>query len=128
MKESFELKEFFNATPSKIYTAWLSSKEHSEMTGGEASCSDKTNDPFTTWDDYITGTNKSLKANEEIVQNWRTTEFNESDEDSLVTIQLKKVDSGCELTLTHINIPKGQTQYKQGWIEHYFTPMKEYFK
>jgi hypothetical protein len=32
------------------------------------------------------------------------------------------------LTLIHNNIPKGQSDYEQGWINHYFEPMKTYFK
>jgi hypothetical protein len=38
-----------------------------------------------------------------------------------------EVTDGCELTLIHTNIPEAQTQYKQGWIDNYFTPMKNYF-
>ena len=67
-------------------------------------------------------------SKQKIVQSWRTSEFSQDDEDSILTIQLKEVREGTELLLTHKNIPKGQTQYKQGWIDHYFVPMKEFFK
>jgi activator of HSP90 ATPase len=127
MKESVEIKETFNTKPSAIYNAWLNSKEHGDMTGGEANCSDEVGGEFSAWDEYIQGSNKSLTANEEIIQNWRTLEFEESDEDSELTIRLKEVDGGCELTLLHTNIPEGQTQYKDGWVENYIEPMKAYF-
>ncbi len=127
MKESLELKEIFPVPPSTIYQAWLNSEEHSEMTGGEAKCSDQVGDKFTAWDDYITGVNKSLKPNEEIIQSWRTTQFEESDEDSELVIRFKEIEGGCEVTLIHTNIPEGQTQYELGWVNHYFTPMKNYF-
>ena len=58
----------------------------------------------------------------------RVSEFSENDEDSILTIDLTEVREGTKITLTHKNIPKGQTQYEQGWIDHYFVPMKEYFK
>ena len=127
MKESFELRVTFNVKPSVIYEAWLNSEEHSKMTGGEASCSHEIGGTFFAWDHYISGTNKSLKINEEIIQSWRTEEFKETDEDSELIIKLKEVKDGCELTLIHTNIPEAQTQYKQGWIDNYFIPIKNYF-
>jgi activator of HSP90 ATPase len=128
MNKQIELKESFPVKPSVIYTAWLDSKEHSEMTGGAAVCSDEIGQEFTAWDGYISGKNKQLIKNEKIVQNWRTTEFDESDPDSELQIDLKETEDGCLLTLTHSNIPEGQSNYEQGWIDHYFIPMKEYFK
>lgn len=128
MKERLELREVFNAEPSEIYTAWLDSELHANMTGGEAKCNNQEGDSFSTWDGYITGTNISFIENEKIVQTWRTSEFSETDEDSLVTIALTKTSEGTELCITHTNIPEGQTQYEQGWIDHYFTPMKDFFE
>lgn len=129
MKESFEIKKKFkNVSPSEIYEAWLDSAKHTEMTGGGADCSPKVGETFTTWDGYITGKNLSLISNQEIIQSWRTTEFEDEDEDSKLIITLKQVVDGTELRLTHSNIPDGETQYKQGWEDFYFIPMKDYFE
>jgi activator of HSP90 ATPase len=128
MNKQIELKESFPVKPSVIYKAWLDSEKHSEMTGGAAECSDEIGQEFTAWDGYISGTNKVLVQNEKIVQNWRTTEFKDSDPDSELQIDLQETEEGCQLTLTHLNIPEGQSNYEQGWIDHYFTPMKAYFK
>lgn len=127
MKESVRLKEFFKVEPSVIYHAWLNGKEHSKMTGGEAVSTDKVGEEFTAWDGYISGRNVELVENEKIVQSWRSSEFDDSDEDSELTILLSERKDGTELTLIHTNIPEGQTQYEQGWIDNYFVPMKEYF-
>ena len=128
MKEIVELREIIEATTQEIYSAWLNSQLHTQMTGGEANCSDKVGASFTAWDGYISGKNLELFKNKKIVQTWRTSEFSENDEDSILTIQLSEIKEVTELTLTHKNIPKGKTQYKQGWIDHYFVPMKEFFK
>ena len=128
MKETIELIKIFNAPPETIYNAWLDSTKHSSMTGGEAECGNKIGDEFSTWDGYIYGKNIELTVNEEIIQSWRTTEFKENDEDSKLIIKLKKVKEGTQLTLIQTNIPEGQTQYKEGWEEHYFEPMNAYFK
>jgi activator of HSP90 ATPase len=62
------------------------------------------------------------------VQAWRTTEFPKGSPDSRVEIILETIDGGTKLTLLHSNIPEGQADdYKKGWQEFYFDPMKEYF-
>ena len=121
MKESFELKESFQVPPAKIYAAWLDSVGHTAMTGGEADCNAQVGGSFTAWDGYISGTNLELIPNQKIVQSWRSTQFAPEDEDSELTIQLEETAEGTLLTLIHQNIPEGQTQYKLGWINHYFT-------
>ena len=128
MKEAIELKATFHVKPSVIYQAWLNGEEHAKMTGGTAQCTDKVGDPFFAWDGYISGVNLMLIPNIKIVQSWRTSQFAEEDEDSRLVIQLAETDQGTDLTLIHTNIPEGQTQYKQGWIDHYFVPMKAYFE
>ena len=117
----------FPVAPETVYKAWLNSEEHSAMTGGEAVCSDQEGAGFTAWDGYIEGKNIKLIPNKQIVQSWRTTEFADSDEDSMLQLDLEESDSGTRLTLIHNNIPAGQTQYENGWVESYFKPMASYF-
>ena len=127
MKTSFVLKEKFPVPPGRMYEAWLNSEDHAGMTGGDASCSDAEGEEFMAWDGYITGRNIELVKDRKIVQRWRTSEFNETDPDSELIIEIRETEGGCELTLTHKEIPEGQPDYEQGWIDNYFIPMKEYF-
>ncbi len=128
MKISFELKASFPLSPQELYNAWLDGEQHSKMTGGDATGNAVVGSKFTAWDGYIRGINKKLTPHSKIVQCWRTTEFKEMDKDSILTLTFKEVGNGCELTLAHSKIPEGQPNYKQGWQEHYFTPMQEYYK
>lgn len=98
------------------------------MTGGEAVCSNEEGKEFSAWDGYISGSNTSLTPYSEIVQSWRTTEFPTAAEDSHLVVRFKEVNDACEVTLIHTNIPEGQTQYLQGWKDHYFDPMRAYFQ
>lgn len=127
MKESLTLSAIFAVAPERVYKAWLNSREQSGMTGGVAMISAVEGGTFTAWDGYISGKNIELLPYSKIVQSWRTTEFDDEDEDSRLEITFKQVNEGCEITLHHTNIPEGQTQYKKGWEEYYFTPMKKYF-
>ncbi len=123
----FTLTTTIAAGAEEIYTAWLNAEGHSEMTGGAASITDNIGDSFTAWDGYIEGKNLELVSNKRIVQTWRTTEFDASEEDSQIEILLNERDGQTELTLIHTNLPEHGEQYKNGWEEHYFKPMKAYF-
>lgn len=127
MKTSFELSATFSATPETIYDAWLDSDGHSEMTGGAAVCSKEVGGTFTAWENYISGTNTALIPSQRIEQRWRTTQFEAEDADSILVVEFRAAEGGCEVVITHSEIPEGQPDYHQGWIDHYFDPMQEYF-
>ena len=128
MPYAFILTTTLPASAREIYDTWLDSLAHSEMTGGRASMSDEIDAEVSAWDRYITGRNLELVPGERIVQSWRTTQFTDEHEDSIVTMTLEDVEDGTLLTLVHSNVPDGQTSYEQGgWQEYYFEPMKEYF-
>lgn len=127
MALEFEISTTIPAKPDEVYKAWLESKSHSKMTGSKAKVSDKIGDRFLAWDGYISGSNLELKPGKKIVQSWRTSEFADSEEDSRLEITLAPAKGGTKLTLRHSNLPAHGEQYRQGWVDSYFDPMKEYF-
>jgi uncharacterized protein YndB with AHSA1/START domain len=128
MKIKFEISTVINASPAAIYKAWLDSELHTKMTGGEAECSPEIDGVFSAWDGYISGKNLELVPGKTIIQSWRTSEFDMTDEDSFLHIQLTALEIGTEVKLSHSNIPVGDSDYKAGWEEHYFAPMNIFFK
>lgn len=125
----FETEIILTATPLEIYTAWLNSKQHSAMTGGKAKIKPETGSKFSTWDNYITGKILELNPERYIKMQWRTTEFKPEQQDSIVEIKLREVSVGkTKISLRHSGLSDTDTQYKQGWIDFYWTPMKAYFK
>ena len=70
-----------------------------------------------------------MEPSRRIVQKWRTADFPDDSQDSTVEIILEKVEKGTKIVLIHTEIPEGQkNDYKQGWKDFYFNPMKDYFK
>jgi uncharacterized protein YndB with AHSA1/START domain len=125
--ESFTLWEIFPASPREIYDAWLSSA-HGKMVGSTATVDPRVGGAFTAWDNYIKGTTLELEPYRRIVQAWRTTEFSAASPDSRLELMLEQVEGGTRLTIRHTEIPEGKSaSLEQGWIDHYFRPMKEYF-
>lgn len=128
MPDTITITTTIPASPQAIYEAWLDSKKHGDMTGGDASIDGRVGGLFSAWGDYIEGTTRELVANQRIVQEWRTSEFPPNAPDSSVEIRLEAVGGSCKLTLKHTGLPSGDgPKYKQGWEDYYFKPMKEYF-
>jgi uncharacterized protein YndB with AHSA1/START domain len=128
MHYAFTLTTTLPASAQEVYEAWLNSLAHTEMTGSEAIMSDEVGDEVAAWDGYIAGRNLELVPGRRIVQSWRTSEFTDEHEDSIITVTLEEVAGGTLLTLVHSKVPEAHKSYEQGgWQKHYFEPMKEYF-
>jgi hypothetical protein len=92
MRIEFEVSELIAATQESIYEAWLNSTGHSKMTGSPANVSDAEGEAFDAWDGYISGKNIELKSPGRIFQRWRTVEFDDTEEDSLLEILFEPFD------------------------------------
>ncbi|MBI2330851.1 MAG: SRPBCC domain-containing protein, partial [Chloroflexi bacterium] len=73
------------------------------------------------------GVNLELEEGRRIVQAWRTHEFAADEPDSRLELRFDPHPDGTLLTLRHTELPEHGMQYKQGWVEAYFEPMKEWF-
>ena len=126
--ESFTVSETFPVKPRKLFKAWLDSKMHGQMVDGNAEIDPQIGGRFSIWDGYITGETVETVPEAKIVQKWRTTDFPEGAEDSILTVEFEVFERGSRLTITHSNLPDGQgEEYREGWIEYYFLPMADYF-
>ncbi len=128
MSEKIRCSIVLPASSEVLYKAWLDSKKHSEFTGDKAKIDPKVGGKFTAWGGYIMGKTLELQPFTRIVQAWRTTEFPEDAPDSRLEVLLEAEGKGTRITLIHTNIPDGQgNEYKQGWENYYFEPMKAFF-
>jgi activator of HSP90 ATPase len=126
--EDFEIYEVFPVKPSVLFEGWLDSKVHSDIIGSDSEIEPSVNGKFNIWDGYITGKTIELVKDKKIVQKWRTTEFPEKSQDSILELDFEEINDGTKMIIKHTNIPDGQSKdYKQGWIDYYFKPMKKYF-
>ncbi len=128
MSLTFKLETQLPGTPEEIYKAWLNSEEHAAMTGGEeASATPVVGAKHSAWDGYIWGRNVELIPNKRIVQTWRSTGFQEDDEDSILEIDLEASGEETILRMIHSKVPNQEADVEKGWVDHYFEPMREYF-
>jgi activator of HSP90 ATPase len=103
----------------------MDSKKHTSLSGEKAEISRKPGGKFTAWNGHITGFNLVVKPGKKIVQAWRATGW-WPDHFSLAIFDLKGVRHGTKLEFTQIGIPPARySGHYRGWIEAYWTPMKE---
>lgn len=122
-------KELISARPEEVYDALVNAKIHTEFTGSKATCDPRVGGNFMAWDGYISGRNLELERGRKLVQEWETTEWPEGYPPSMVEFTFKKAKGGTELTLLHSKVPAEQgDSYRQGWIDFYWKPLKQYFK
>jgi activator of HSP90 ATPase len=120
---------FILATPSEVYDAFIDPTKHSAFTGSKATCDPKVGGKFTAWDGYISGTNLKLEKGKRIVQEWKTTEWSKGYPSSIVDFSFREKEGGTELTMIHSNVPAEQVEaHRQGWIDSYWGPLREYFE
>lgn len=127
--EKIKMSVTLPVSAQELYNAWLDSRKHTAFTGGEAHMSKKENGEFTAWDEYISGTNLELQEGKFIKQSWRTQEFGKDAPDSILEITFEERKGKTAMNLYHYNLQKGDgKKYGKGWEDHYFKPMKAYFK
>jgi activator of HSP90 ATPase len=124
------ISSVLNTNADFLYTFFIDSKLHTEITKGKAIINHKIGGKFTAWDGYIKGEIVSLEKNRRIIQKWRTTDFNTKDQDSILDIRIKEIGkSKSKLILKHSELPEGtEEEYKNGWKEFYIKPLKEFIK
>jgi len=63
-----------------------------------------------------------------IVDEWRTSEWPEGFAPSRLEFRFADKDGGTEVTMVHSEVPESQAEaYRQGWVDYYWNPLKEYF-
>lgn len=118
----------FKATPTEVYDMIMDSKKHQSLSGEKAKISKKVGGTFTAWGSHITGINLVLKPAEKIVQAWRATGW-PPDYYSIAIFDIKKDSAGAKLQFTQIGVPPNRySGHYRGWIETYWTPMREVFE
>ena len=118
----------FKASPRQVYDMLMVSKKHQSLSGQPAKISQKVGGKFTAWGSHISGFNLALKPGQKIVQAWRATGW-WPDHYSVAIYDLAKVAGGTKLKFTQIGIPPNRySGHYRGWIEAYWTPMKEIFE
>lgn len=115
----------FRAGAHEVYELLMDPKKHSALAGGdEVKISRKAGGKFNIGG-YIEGVCLELVPDEKIVQSWRYEDWPEG-HFSKATFSFREEGGRTKLTFTQTGVPvQFYDDIKQGWIDYYWTPMKE---
>lgn len=117
------------APPAEVFKAFVTPRLHAAFTGAAATGSARVGGRFTAWDGYISGVHRVIETGRRLVQDWQTTEWPDGAKPSRVEFVFKAVKGGTEVRMVHSQVPATQADsYRQGWIDHYWEPLKAYFR
>ncbi|HLC79775.1 MAG TPA: SRPBCC family protein [archaeon] len=117
----------FEASAKDVYDCLMDSKKHSAFTQSECKIGKNTGDSFSAYDGYIEGTTIELIPGEKVVQSWHASDWPKGHY-SEVIFEFEQKGSKTKLKFTHSNVPEEFfEEIKAGWIEHYWSKMKEFF-
>ena len=127
-KEAIRVSTTIPAAPTTLYLSWLSSEQHSAMTGSPAKIDSDVGGNFTTRNGYISGKLVILDLGRRLVMSWRTADFPKDAPDSRVEIHLEALGAGTRLLVLHTEIPEGQSEAcRTTWNDAYFKPIRAFF-
>jgi activator of HSP90 ATPase len=117
----------FNARAGVVYELLMDAKKHSVLAGDEAKISRRVGGKFDIGG-YIQGTNLELVPGQKIVQSWRYEDWPKGHY-STATFVFNEENGKTKMTFTQAGIPaQFYEDIKQGWIDYYWTHMKEILK
>jgi activator of HSP90 ATPase len=123
--KTIQQRVMFKASPRQVYDLLMDSRKHQSLSGEKAVISRTVPGRFTAWNGHITGFNLFVKPGAKIVQAWRATGW-WPEHYSIAIFDIQKAKGGCVLRFTQIGVPPHRySGHYRGWIEAYWTPMKE---
>jgi activator of HSP90 ATPase len=118
---------FKNTTPETLYDLYMNADQHSHITGGPVTITDKEGGNLSAHQGYITGKNLRLVRGKLIVQTWRAMNWNADDVDSIFILTFEPKGKDVAMSMVHANIPDEHVAgVDKGWHEHYWNPWKQH--
>jgi len=118
------------ATPNRLYAMYLDPQQHAAFTGGGAV--EITPTPGTEWSAFggrIHGRLIALTPGHEIVQSWRSFEWQADDPDSTLILTFWPEGRGARVELTQENVPdRLYDNLVVGWPNRYWNPWRAYLE
>src|SRR5258705_11572713 len=129
MAKTLTQRVVFKGVPAAaLYNTYINAKEHSKSIGIPVDIRDKEGTRFKTHDGYISGNNLQLVKDRLIVQNWRASEWSQSDLDSTFVLSSEQAGNDGIVNMVHANIPeKHYAGIKDGWNTYYWKTWKKNF-
>ena len=115
-----------DATPAEVFLALTNPLTIELWSGYPAVMETGENAEFSIFDGDISGKNLKIVQDQQLIQEWY---FGETDEQSVVTINLFPLKNKTRVEVEHTNVPDEVfEEFREGWKDFYFGALKKFFK
>lgn len=127
MSHNLNIEILLPATPAQVMQMLTEQKQIEIWSGEEVIFEAKEGGKVNLFGGWMSGEVKGISA-DELSYTWRTAEWPEETEDSLVHFKLKESGEQTLLVLNHRNLPNEDEEksHKTGWQDFFFTPLEDY--
>ena len=116
------------ASTRAVYDTLMDSRKHAKLTGAPARMSGRIGGAWSAYGGSLSGKNLELVPGRKIVQSWRGDDWPEGCY-SKATFTITAVKGGVRLALRQTGVPDDLYEdYRQGWFEYYWEPLKATFR
>jgi len=118
------------ASPAALYSMYLDPLEHAAFTGGgRAAITPVPGTEWSAFDGRIHGRVLALTSGRQIVQSWRSFEWQSDDPDSILVLTLGPAGSGTRVDLAQVDVPERLYEtLLSGWPSRYWQPWRAYLQ
>lgn len=129
MAKTIQQTARFTVPPEVLFNTYLDSKKHSAATSSKASVSRRVGGKFSAFHGMLQGRNLAIVPKRMIVQAWRSSDWKQTELDSILILTFTKFRGGGQIDLVHANIPDhAYPGIRRGWPKYYWRPWKAYLR
>jgi activator of HSP90 ATPase len=118
------------ATPSQLFAQYLDAGAHAAFTGGgRATISPAVGTEWSAFDGRIWGRLLALTPGRQIVQSWRSFEWEETEPDAVLVLGFTATNAGARVDLVQVGVPERlYDTLVSGWPVRYWQPWRAYLE
>jgi activator of HSP90 ATPase len=118
------------APPADLYAMYLDAGAHAAFTGGgPAIISPTASTEWTAFDGRIWGRVLTLTPPQQIVQSWRSFEWQEAELDAILVLTFTASAAGARVDLVQVGVPERlYDTLVSGWRVRYWQPWRAYLE
>ena len=130
MTQSLSMTVTLKAKPAEVFQALTNAQAIRQWSGQAGKVEAKIGGRFGMFDGWVKGSVLAYQEGKVLAYTWLPEDWPVGTEPSIVRFSFSRTKYGTKIVLKHSGLPdaRQKKEHHDGWIEHVFEPLKEYFQ
>ncbi len=126
---SLSMTVTLHAEPARVFRALTNAKAIRQWSGQAGNVAARIGGKFEMFDGWVRGRVLAYQEGKALAYTWLPDDWSGGAKPSIVRFAFSRTKSGTRIVLKHSGFPDRQQkkEHQDGWTEHVFDPLKEYF-